>query len=75
MSADIEEGTILVDPDVDHCGLHSLRHTFASKLFAAGGNAKLVSELVRHASVSMTEDIYIHLIQQQKNNIISEFKI
>lgn len=67
--------SLLRQAKVDHCGLHSLRHTFASKLFAAGGNAKLVSELVRHASVSMTEDIYIHLIQQQKNNVISEFKI
>ena len=67
--------SLLRQAKVEHCGLHSLRHTFASKLFAAGGNAKLVSELVRHASVSMTEDIYIHLIDQQKNNIISEFKI
>lgn len=67
--------SLLRQAHVDHCGLHSLRHTFASKLFAAGGNAKLVSELVRHASVSMTEDIYIHIIQDQKNNLISDFKI
>lgn len=67
--------SLLKQAKVEHCGLHSLRHTFASKLFAAGGNAKLVSELVRHSSVSMTEDIYIHLIDQQKNNIISDFHI
>ena len=67
--------SLLRQAHVEHCGIHSLRHTFASRLFAATGNAKLVSELVRHASVSMTEDIYIHIIQNQKNNLISEFKI
>ena len=61
---------------VEHCGLHTLRHTFASKLFAAtNGNAKLVSELVRHSSVSFTEDIYIHLIEQTKANVLEGFSI
>lgn len=68
--------SLLRQAHVDHCGLHSLRHTFASKLFAAtGGNAKMVSELVRHSSASFTEDIYIHLLQGVKNNLISNFKI
>ena len=68
--------SLLRQAHVDHCGLHSLRHTFASKLFAAtGGNAKMVSELVRHSSASFTEDIYIHLLQGEKNNLISNFKI
>lgn len=44
--------SLLKQAHVEHCGLHTLRHTFASKLFAAtNGNAKLVSELVRHSSV------------------------
>lgn len=67
--------SLLKQAHVEHCGLHTLRHTFASKLFAATGNAKIVSEMVRHSSTSFTEDIYIHLIQQQKNNLISDFSI
>lgn len=32
---------------VEHCAMHSLRHTFASKLYeATNGDSKLVSELV-----------------------------
>lgn len=68
--------SLLRQARVDHCGLHSLRHTFASRLFAAtGGNAKMVSELVRHSSASFTEDIYIHLLQGEKKNLISDFSI
>ena len=67
--------SLLRHAHVEHCGLHSLRHTFASRLFAATGNAKIVSEMVRHSSTSFTEDIYIHLLQETKNSIISEFKI
>lgn len=68
--------SLLKQAHVEHCGLHTLRHTFASKLFAAtNGNAKLVSELVRHSSVSFTEDIYIHLIEQTKANVLEGFSI
>ena len=68
--------SLLKQAHVEHCGLHTLRHTFASRLFAAsGGNAKLVSEMVRHSSASFTEDIYIHLLQEAKNNLISDFSI
>lgn len=68
--------SLLRQAKVDHCGLHSLRHTFASKLFqATGGNAKLVSEMVRHASASFTENAYVHLLEGEKENVVSDFKI
>ena len=68
--------SLLRQAHVEHCGLHTLRHTFASRLFAAtGGNAKLVSEMVRHSSASFTEDIYVHILEGTKNNLISDFQI
>ena len=68
--------SLLKQAKVEHCGLHTLRHTFASKLFAAtNGNAKMVSELVRHSSVGITEDLYIHLMEQQKANLMQDFSI
>lgn len=68
--------SLLKQAHVEHCGLHTLRHTFASRLFAAtGGNAKLVSEMVRHSSASFTEDIYVHILEGTKNNLISDFSI
>lgn len=47
-------------------GVHSLRHTFASRLFANGVDVKTVSELLGHSDVGITYDTYIHLIQEQR---------
>ncbi len=53
---------LLRQAGVEHCGMHSLRHTFASKLYeATGRDSKLVSELIRHSSVAFTKEIYVHL--------------
>ena len=48
------------------CGVHSLRHTFASMLFKRGVDPKTVSEILGHSDVSITYNIYIHIIQEQK---------
>lgn len=53
-------------------GTHSLRHTFASMLFENGCNAKIVSELLGHKSVKVTENTYIHVINKQKAKAISD---
>jgi integrase len=43
-------------------GLHECRHTFASLLIAAGENIKAVSTYMGHASVTITLDLYGHLL-------------
>ncbi len=43
-------------------GLHTLRHTCGSMLFAHGLNAKQVQAWVGHHSASFTLDVYIHLL-------------
>ena len=48
------------------CGVHTLRHTFASMLFQKGCTVKVVSEILGHSDTKITENIYIHVIQQQK---------
>lgn len=61
---------------IEHCGMHSLRHTFASKLYElTRGDSKLVSELVRHSSVSFTEETYIHLKEKYKQDTLANFSI
>ncbi len=41
---------------------HTLRHTYASRLFAQGVDVKVVSALLGHKSVTTTYDLYIHFI-------------
>jgi integrase len=43
-------------------GLHECRHTFASFMIAAGVNAKALSAYMGHASVTITFDLYGHLM-------------
>ena len=47
-------------------GVHTLCHTFATMLFHNGCDVKVVSELLGHSNTKITENIYIHIIQQQK---------
>lgn len=67
---------LLRQAGIEHCGMHSLRHTFASKLYEiTHGDSKLVSELIRHSSVAFTEDIYIHLKEKYKKDTVANFSI
>jgi integrase len=48
--------------DLPRIRLHDLRHTHASLALAAGVNPKVVSDRLGHATVSMTLDVYSHVI-------------
>ena len=53
------------------CGLadvnfHTTRHTFATRCIERGMDAKTLSELLGHASVSTTLDRYVHLSMSHK---------
>lgn len=52
--------------------LHSLRHTFASLLFAQGVNDRYISEVLGHSSLSVTHKVYIHIINELKNKEINK---
>jgi integrase len=41
---------------------HECRHTFASLMIAAGVNAKALSTFIGHANISITLDLYGHLM-------------
>jgi len=55
----------------DRC-FHDLRHTYATRLFELGENPKTVSELLGHANVSTTSDIYIHVLDSMKEKAVSK---
>jgi len=42
--------------------LHQARHTYASFMIAAGVNAKALSSFMGHSSITVTFDLYGHLM-------------
>lgn len=51
-------------------GIHALRHTFASMLFANNVDIKTISELLGHSDVAVTYNTYVHLIDDQKRKAV-----
>lgn len=49
---------------------HALRHTFATNLFRQGVETKTISELLGHSDVSVTLNIYTHVIEDQKKDAL-----
>ncbi|HET9307281.1 MAG TPA: tyrosine-type recombinase/integrase [Candidatus Sulfotelmatobacter sp.] len=53
---------------------HTFRHTFGTLLNANGENPKVVQELLRHASLKVTTDVYMQAVSSQKreaqNNLV-----
>lgn len=45
-----------------HVSYHTFRHTFGTLLNANGENPKVVQELLRHASLKVTTDVYMQAI-------------
>ncbi len=53
---------ILKAAKIEGVRFHDLRHTAATLMLAAGVNAKVVSERLRHARVAFTLDVYSHVL-------------
>lgn len=48
-------------------GLHGLRHTHATMLLEAGVPLKVVSERLGHSSITITADIYQHVLDHMQD--------
>lgn len=53
-------------------GIHTLRHSMASAAMANGANIKDVSEILGHASVSITGDVYLHVTRDSKRAMLAK---
>ena len=52
----------LEDHNLPSIRFHDLRHTFATMLLEAGEHPKVVSEMLGHSSITITLDIYSHVL-------------
>ena len=51
---------------------HTFRHTFGTLLNANGENPKVVQELLRHAGLKVTTDVYMQAVSPQKREAQSK---
>ena len=64
--------SILANVGIEKTGIHALRHTFASFLFAKGVDVKTVSKILGHANIQITLNTYIHMIKDADKNAVKQ---
>ena len=57
---------------VEYKKYHILRHTFATRCIAVGMDIKSLSEILGHANISITLNIYVHSSFETKNKFINK---
>ena len=55
---------------LEYYGLHSLRHTFASRCFQKGVPVEIVSKILGHSSPMITTKVYIHIMPHMKKDAV-----
>lgn len=58
--------SILLQADIADRKFHAIRHTFATRALELGVDIKTLSDILGHAKVSITLDIYAHSLFDQK---------
>ena len=57
---------------IAHRKFHDLRHTYATRLFELGEEPKTVQALLGHSDVSVTLNVYTHVLDNVKNKAVSK---
>lgn len=56
----------LIRTDFKKIRFHDLRHTFSTNLILQGGNINVISEYLGHNSITTTNDIYSHYLENTR---------
>jgi integrase len=60
---------------IDHFTAHALRDTFATRFIEQGGNPQTLKTILGHSSLSMTMDVYSHVMPNTKQMEMDNLKI
>ena len=66
---------MLVNNELPVIRFHDLRHSCASLLLSKGFTLKDIQEWLGHSDIEVTANIYTHLDQERKKNIMSSITI
>ena len=58
----------------EHFSMHCFRHTFSTRLFESDIPPKTVQQLLGHASLQMTMDLYTHVLEDKKQEAICKLE-
>ena len=51
---------------IEEFSIHTLRHTFATRCIEAGMRPKTLQEILGHANISVTMDLYVHVTDDER---------
>lgn len=57
---------------IEHANFHTLRHTFATRAIESGVPIKAVSDILGHATVQLTMDLYCHSSMDLKRDAVNK---
>jgi integrase len=64
--------SLLKQTGIEHKKPHAMRHTCASLLLEAGEELKNVQEILGHSKISITADIYTHVLDKTKKKALDK---
>jgi|GEM_PF-3737959 Site-specific recombinase XerD len=64
---------IIKESGLPYIRFHDLRHSFATNLWELGYDIKDIGELLGHSSIMVTGDIYTHMRDEKKVDVLSGF--
>lgn len=67
--------SMLLRHEITKVSFHALRHTFATRWIECGMDVKSLSEVLGHASVQITLDIYVHSSDKLKREAIEKLEV
>ena len=60
---------------IERLGVHALRHTFATRVLESGMDARTLSEILGHAKVALTLQLYAHSSIETKRSTMENMDV